>query len=381
MPNTLGNYNPIFYAQEALIQLESELGMAARVHRGYETERRSYGRGEFINVRGPGSFSVGDAPSSAQDIVTRSEQIQLNNWKEVRFTVTDKEKAYTGEQLIDQHIRPAAVALATYIDEDLTDLYKYCPWSFDMPATAGVQYITTPRRIMKDNKAPTGDRANMHMLLDPTAEENLLTIPAFHSADVTGPGGNTSALTSGELTRKFGVELFASQSVKKHTKGTASAATLAVNNASGYAVGDTTVNLDASSVTGTLVPGDVITFANHSQKYSVTNTVTAGSNAFAGVGIFPALQMAVANDAAVAVDLDDHTANLMFHRNFAAFVMAPLPDPGSTVESAVITDPNSGLSLRVIMYHDGAQSSSVVVMDCLYGMKALDANLACRLRG
>ena len=33
MANTLGNYNPIFYANEALIYLKHALGMANRVHR------------------------------------------------------------------------------------------------------------------------------------------------------------------------------------------------------------------------------------------------------------------------------------------------------------------------------------------------------------
>ena len=35
-PNTLGIYDPLFYAQEALIQLEKALGLAGRVHRGYD---------------------------------------------------------------------------------------------------------------------------------------------------------------------------------------------------------------------------------------------------------------------------------------------------------------------------------------------------------
>ena len=36
MANTLGAYSPIFYAQGRLIHLRKNLGMAARVHRGFE---------------------------------------------------------------------------------------------------------------------------------------------------------------------------------------------------------------------------------------------------------------------------------------------------------------------------------------------------------
>ena len=41
MANTLGVYDPIFFAQEALIHLENALGMATRVHRSFGTLRAS----------------------------------------------------------------------------------------------------------------------------------------------------------------------------------------------------------------------------------------------------------------------------------------------------------------------------------------------------
>ena len=58
MANTLGNYNPIFYANEALIWLQKALGMASRVHLGYDAERRSVSQGQTISIRRPGSFTA-----------------------------------------------------------------------------------------------------------------------------------------------------------------------------------------------------------------------------------------------------------------------------------------------------------------------------------
>jgi len=69
MANTLGNYSPLFYANEALALLRKNLGLAARVYRGYDRERRTFDRGEIITIRKPSTFQAYDAPSSEQDIL------------------------------------------------------------------------------------------------------------------------------------------------------------------------------------------------------------------------------------------------------------------------------------------------------------------------
>ena len=65
--NTLSVYNPIFYAQEALLALEKNLGMASLVHRGYDKQPQQ--RGSVIAIKSPATFSAENAPSSAQDLV------------------------------------------------------------------------------------------------------------------------------------------------------------------------------------------------------------------------------------------------------------------------------------------------------------------------
>ena len=56
MSNTLGNYDPIFYAQEALIALNKALGMAGRVHRGYDPNPQQ--KGSVINITRPSVFEA-----------------------------------------------------------------------------------------------------------------------------------------------------------------------------------------------------------------------------------------------------------------------------------------------------------------------------------
>ena len=79
--SVLGDYNPIFYANEALQHLEKALGMAARVHRGYDAERRSFGKGDTINIRTPQTFTVQNAPGTKEGLETETTSLVLNQWK------------------------------------------------------------------------------------------------------------------------------------------------------------------------------------------------------------------------------------------------------------------------------------------------------------
>src|SRR5512143_3701211 len=110
MPNVITAYDETFYAQEALILVEKALGMAARVHRGYDATPQL--QGSSIQIRKPSTFTAQDAPGSDQSLAAQYVTIPLNYWREVKFALTDKELSLTRDALIQEHIRPAAYALA-----------------------------------------------------------------------------------------------------------------------------------------------------------------------------------------------------------------------------------------------------------------------------
>ena len=377
MANTLGVYNPIFYAQEALIQLEKSLGMASRVHMGFDEERRGFGKGETISMRRPSTFSVASAPATAADITTETITLTLDQWNEVKFKLTDKELAFTGERIISDHIRPAAYSLADEIDSDLCNLFKDVPWLYALEAAPGsnVSDITGPRKILFDNSAMMSN--DMHFMVNSEMESELLQLPAFAQHQGAGEFG-VDTQRRGFIGQKYGFEMFANQNVKAHTSGTASDVAGTVNGT--VAIGGTTISVDALG-TGTLVPGDTFSIAGNSQEYAITNTTTASANENAGITFTPQLVAAATDGAVVTLVATDSVAEcLAFHRKAFGLVMAPLSDRASELGAKVATvqDPVTGISLRARMYYVGNSSEVHVALDTLYGVKTLDPNLAVR---
>lgn len=386
MANDLGFYNPVFYAQEALIQLENALGMAGRVYRGYEEERRSFDRGDTINIRRPSTFTAQNAPSTAQSLNTGKVQMTLANWKEVKFSLTDQELAYTQEKIIQDHIRPAAYALADDVDVALATLASSVPWYATLNANPGsvVSDITNVHQVMFDNRVPMIDPSVLHYMVNGTMQNNLLANSAF----TQWQGGGQQAVVDqqrGALGQRFGMEIFANQNVQSHVAGALVVGTSFVTSAA-VALGATSVVITDSggtpSLTGNIKKGDVLTLAGNTQQYVATADATAAANSLTVV-ISPVAVQAYSSGVAVTVNQASYDSNLAFHRNAFALALAPLPEMGNQLGAKVstITDPKTRLSIRSRIFYVGDSSEVRVALDILYGFTTLDPNLACVGRG
>lgn len=376
MASTLGVYNPIFYAQEALILVEKALGIAARIHRGYDDERRSFGKGSVVSIRKPETFTAANAPATAVELTTETVNITLDQWKEVKFKLTDKELTYTQQRIIDDHIRPAAYALADNIDQALAAEYVNVPWFYDISGTPVVADITGVRKILFDNAVPLDDPSRIHYMIDSAFEAGLLGLSAFSQHQGAGDTGVSTQLR-GTLGTKFGAEVFANQNTPSHTAGTCADATGALT--ADASAGATSIAIDAVTDGGTWKIGDTFVIAGNTQRYAVTAdvTFTGGSGT---VSCYPALVVDYSDNDVVTGRVDSHTANLMFHRNAFALVTAPLSMIGNELGAKIATvqDPVTGLSLRSRLYYVGNSSEVHVAIDVLYGVQTLDGNLACR---
>lgn len=374
MPNVLSLYDPLFYAQEALIALEKALGMAGRVHRGYDKNPQD--KGSTIKISRPSVFTAQDAPSTAQDINASELEVKLDFWKEVKFKLTDKEHTFTGDKIIQDHIRPAAYALADDIDRKLCALYKTVPWAHPATAPAAVADITALQRIMFTNEVPEDDQR--HLMLSGVLREELLNLAAFSQHQGAGDMGAATQMR-GSLGTKYGFETFANQNVQSHTAGVSADATGAL--AADASKGATSITFDGVTAAGTFKIGDTFVIAGHTQRYAFTADATAdGTGVVALTGITPPLVKDYAENDVITITLTSGSQSMAFHRAAFALAMAPLSELGGQLGAkiATVVDPITSLALRSRMYYVGDSSEIHVALDVLYGVKTLDGNRAVR---
>lgn len=379
MSNTLGNYDPIFYAQEALIQLNEALGFAGRVHRGYDPSPQQ--KGSVINITRPMSFEATDVNTTTggttQELNPENVSITLNNWKEVKFGLTDKELSFTKEKIITDHIRPAAFGLAKAINKTLCDLYPKIPRYGAISSTPTVANITGIHTILFNNKAPLDD---LHFMVDGNVMGGLMAIGAFATNEGAGQAGVNTQM-SGILGTRYGFEFFASQTVPSHTSGTMADTTGALN--ADADAGATSIVIKSLTDTQTLKKGDIIKIAGDSQQYCVTEDKTVASATT--VAITPPLAQKNLANAVVTVVLPSGTGAtknqcLAFHRHAFALAMAPLSDLGSQLGAkiATVSDPETNLAIRSRMWYEGNTSTVKVALDALWGVQVLNPNLCVR---
>ena len=380
MSNNLALYDPLFYAQEALIQLEKALGMAARVHRGYDKAPQQ--KGSTIKISQPGVFTAQDAPSTAQDLDPGQLEITLSYWREVKFALTDKEVTFTTEKIINDHIRPAAYALADDIDQRLCGLYTNVGNYYNVAGTPTIADVITARKKLNDLNAPAEDR---HFMLGSQLEADFLGLSAFSQHQGAGLEGVGTQMR-GSLGTKFGFEMFGNNNVACGGRPTAAAGVAA--DATGALVGNhakgaTTVAFDGVTAAGTFKAGDIFQIAGDTQYYTITADATAdGAGAVAATAISPALKVAASDNAVITFTLASKTESMAFHRHAFALAMAPLSEIGNGLGAriATVADPITNLALRSRMFYVGNDSKVYVALDVLYGVKCLNPNLAVRAR-
>lgn len=394
MSNVLGAWNPIFYAQEALVALRKRLGLAGRVYRGYDDAQTSREKGDTITIKVPSAFVAMDAPSVAQDVSTTSISMKLDQWKEVKYQLSDKELAYTSQQIITDHIEPAAYALADKIDQSLAGLVDDVPWYADWSSPAVIADITSFRAKMFANKVQLDNPQMLHAMVAGDVEGELLGLQAFTQFQGSGDAG-VAAQLRGYLGTRYGFNFFANQNTPQRTNAAIADAIGAINNGPGYAAGTTLININAITANATLNKGDIVVITGHTQQYVVTVANAAdGAGAVAGLAIFGSafvqgggLESAVVNGQVVTIvpaggSGTTKTNSLAFHNGAFALGWGKLPDfyDGNGIQVFSVLDPITKLAVRARMWVDGNNSKFYVALDCLFGVKTLDGNKAIRIR-
>lgn len=212
------------------------------------------------------------------------------------------------------------------------------------PFAANINDFSQLGKILSDNGAPPTER---NLVVNTTAGAALRTL---HGINADRDYSGRPFAEQGVLITPYGLATRETGQAVAHTKGTAAGAT--TDNA-GYAVGATTLTL-ASAGTGTILAGDVITFAGDDHEY----VVVSGDADVSGGGTItiaePGLRQAIpASATAITVGNSYDVAGVAFYRGAILLASrAPAKPQGGDVasDSRMIVDPRSGLAMEVSMY-------------------------------
>jgi hypothetical protein len=248
-----------------------------------------------------------------------------------------------------------AQAMRTLVNEVEADIAALHLRSSRAFGTAGTTPFATNladtaqmRKILSDNGAPLGD---LQLVVDTSAGASMRTLTQLSKAN---EAADTNLLRRGVLLDVHGFAIRESAQVKTATAGTGAAAT---TNATGYAVGATTITL-ASAGTGTILAGDFITFAGDTNKYQVASGDVDVSNGGTITLAAPGLRKAIPAAATAITLIATSVRNMAFARSAIALATrAPaLPEGGDMADDRMmITDPTSGLTFEVALYRQYRQ--------------------------
>lgn len=227
------------------------------------------------------------------------------------------------------------------------------------PFASNFNEIPQLRKILADNGMPFDGQVSL--CVNTTAGANLRSLAQLQKVN---EAGSSELLKQGTLLDLQGFFLKESAAVTTVTKGTG--ASYLLNGA--LAVGDTTITVDTGS--GTILAGDIVTFAGTTDKY-VVNTALSGATFAIGS---PGSRAVEADNDAVTVG-NDFTANVALHKSAAELAIRPMADPPGgdlASDTMVVQDPWSGLVFEIKAYK--GFKKAMFMVSCVYGVKAWKPN-------
>ncbi len=375
---------------KGMMGLREQVLMTRLVNTDWSMEAKS--KGATIDIPIATDMGTADSvtpaatPTAGDDITTAVKQITLDQWYHKAFNLNDQEidRINANDNFIPLQMQEAFRTIAYKINSTIYDtapgIYGYTGTAGTTPFGSGseVADATNLRKTLHEQLCPRTDR---RMVLDFAAEAAALNLAQISDADKRGSG---ETKMTGDIGRAFGFDMYGDDQVPTHTAGTASGAT---TDSTGYALGIKTVTL-ASAGTGTILTGDIITFAGDTQTYAVTSgdaDVSGGGS----ISFVPGLKVVIEASAHAITLKASHVMNLGFHRDaFGLAVRAPeigtkalfgAETTNNLSNMVTLNDPVTGLVMRIELIR--MYKMWMYDIDCLWGVTLVSPERAARLAG
>ncbi len=321
-------------------------------------------------------------PPSNVDHTVDSVTLTIDQHRKSFFHLTDQEATQVvAGGYVPLQMSEAFRALANDVNDKIqalsVDFYSITGTAGTTPFGSNANDLIAARKLLKTQLAPRGDYV---AVVDHAAEENLLQLVQLTDADRRG---SSESIDSGEVGRILGTRIFADHAVDTFDPGTLTDGTnmsALIDNAS-VSVGDTSIALDETSLSGTVNKGAIFTVAGDTQQYVVTANATAATNAVT-VSFSPAAKVAWADNAQVTFHGTgtDYVDNMVFHPDAMGIAFAePAAMLGDQADSFTHIDAQTGIPIRVIAERQHYQTT--FYLDVLYGVATIRSEYGTRIAG
>jgi hypothetical protein len=358
LANTLTNLIPTLY--EALDVVSREMvGFIPAVTRNSSAERAAVGESILVPITTPQAAAdtvPGVTAPNTGDQTVNNVSMTISKSKHVPIRYNGEEQrglnnAGTYQGILKNQFAQGFRTLSNLIEVDLFNTAiqnasrAYGTAGTTPFGTAGdLSDISQTLKLLKDNGAPsdlqfvgsTGAFANLR------GKQSVLF--------KVNESGTSDLLRNGILGRLEGFDLHESAACTLQTKGTGASYT---SSTAGFPVGTTSIPLITG--TGTVLAGDVVTFAGDTNMYFVNVGVSAPGTITIGA---PGLLQAIPAAATAMTVGNNRTPNLAFSSSAIQLItrspQMPIGPDGKAMDMAEdviqLTDPVSGITFDVAMY-------------------------------
>lgn len=396
---------PSMIAREALSAFKNKLGFTQQVDKQYSSEFANKGAkaGNTITVRKPPRFTVSDGPAlNIQNVIEESVPLVLSSQKHVDFLFQSVDLTLTIDKYKERYLDNAVIALANKVDLDGLQLAGQTTANFvGTPAANGWTALLAMQAHQKLNEMACPQDSNRNFFINPSAQPVIVN-------DLKGLFQSSERIAAqyerGMMGQGLGAEWYLAQNVWSRTIGLLGGTPLISG------AGQTGTSLATkgwtASVTGLLNIGDCFTIAGVNavnpitkqstgslQQFIVTAIANSDGSGNATLSIYPAittsgpLQTVTAGPAANAAMTMSGTSaqvtpqSILCHKQAFTLGTADLEKPEGVDFSAVASDPESGLSIRIVRAYDINSDTFPCRLDILYGWAAFRPEWSCRVQG
>ena len=387
--------------RKALEILENNLVLTRNVNRQYDDSFAVEGAkiGSTLRIRLPDRALVTDgAALQVQDDNEQFTTLSVASQKHIGVNFTSAELTMQLDDFAERVLKPRISQLASSVDADVANAYKYIGNSVGTPGTTPSTSLVLlqAQQKLNENAAVMSPR---YATVNPAANAGLVEgmKGLFNPTDTISKQFKNGMMGMGVLGFD---EVNMSQSIKQHTTGTR-AATGATTGAAVTSEGSSTLTLTVGSGE-TIAVGDVFTIADcyavnpqtrestgslfqfvalASSTSTTTATVTvapmySASHALATMLTLPANSKAVVFTGTASTQ---YPQNLIYHKDAITFATADLLLPQGVDMAARAV--HNGISLRVVRQYDINNDRMPCRIDVLYGYSTIRPQMACRLWG